>query len=455
MSASLAIAPTSNQTSRFRAPWSLFWVGFTVRIALLAIGKIYVLRTLMDHLAFGSEAGHIARAIIQGRGYADPFAWGHSGPTAWLAPGFPLFLACVFKLFGVYSRGSAFVVLATQCFFNAIMALWIWEIGARCFSRRVASIAAWIWALSPWTMMVSLMLIWETSISTAIFTGIFLLSLRMRAIGGSGGFTWARWFAWGIGWSTLAVLNPSLCLFCPVAGIWLMCGDVWPLARKLAGAAIAAAIVLATLAPWCIRNEIVFHKFIPARGNLGAELCLGNCHGIGGVIGQWDNPNQLLGSQNEYLQLGEAAFNEKCLREFKQVLRQRPKEFLKMSLLRLDFYWFGVQQTFGAPLGAALSRALYAFLGLGGVFGVLVAWRRKRPGADLFALALLVVPAMYYIVETQERYRIPLEPLLYLLTIYLVAAAEKNWRMGWSSKPAPTLSVEANAEPAATVPKAA
>ena len=415
----------------FRAPWILFWFGLGLRLFFLTVGHLYVLPTYMDHFKFGSEGGHIARALVEGRGFADPFVWGRSGPTAWLAPGYPLFMGGVFKVFGVYSLGSAWVLFAVQCLFNAAMARWIWEIGVRCFNRRVGQIAGWIWALSPWAMLWALMLLWETSISTALFMWALLLTLRLRGIGGEGGYTWGRWTAWGFAWGLLALINPSICLFTPVAGIWTLFGKEWPMARKLQGATLAGTVFVLMLAPWWVRNERVFHKFIPVRGNLGAELCLGNCHGTEGVIGQWDNPNLLIGHGNDYMRQGEIAYNNAGMQEFKQVVKERPREFLEMTLMRIDFYWFGVARTYGGNFGGELTDLLYSFCGLGGIVGAWVAWRRKLPGSDLIGMALVVMPLMYYIVETQERYRQPLEPVLYLLTIYAVTVAERSWRISW------------------------
>jgi hypothetical protein len=81
--------------------------------------------------------GRIARALVTGRGYADPFL-GHSGPTAWVTPLFPLILSGIFKLFGVYSTLSAWVVLSFDSLLNALMIPLIWEVGERCFSLRTA-----------------------------------------------------------------------------------------------------------------------------------------------------------------------------------------------------------------------------------------------------------------------------------------------------------------------------
>ncbi len=429
--------PMESRAAEFKAPWDIFWIGLAVRLVFLTIGKFYVLSSMLDYTKYGSEAGHIARALLQGRGYSDPFDWAHTGATAWLSPGYPLLMTGVFKLFGIYSHRSAWVILAIQCVFNAAMARWVWEIGSRCFGRRVGSVAGWIVALSPWAMLYALMLVWETSISTALFMWAIVLTLRLRGVGGEAnstesGYTWTRWTAWGFAWGMVALFNPSILIFLPCAGIWLLLGHEWPLARRIAGATVAGVLFLAMMAPWWIRNERVFHKFIPARGNLGVEFCYGNCHGIGGVLGQWDD---LPWGIEEYQRLGEVAYDHARMQDFKDVVRHNPLQFVEMSLLRLNFYWFGVTGNMGNGIGADLSQSIYAFAGLGGLIGAWLAWRRKLPASGLFALAILTMPTLYYFVETQERYRQPLEPLLYVLAIFAVLSAEKSWRVRWFSSP--------------------
>ena len=49
-------------------------------------------RTADDHFEFGWEMGRIARALASGYGFANPFN-GHSGPTAWTPPLYPLIIA--------------------------------------------------------------------------------------------------------------------------------------------------------------------------------------------------------------------------------------------------------------------------------------------------------------------------------------------------------------------------
>src|ERR1700710_1246947 len=85
-----------------RLPHRLFWVGLALRVAYIPLAHTYKIRLILDHFQFGWEMGRIARALVTGYGFANPFN-GHSGPTAWTPPLYPLLLAGVFKFFGIYT----------------------------------------------------------------------------------------------------------------------------------------------------------------------------------------------------------------------------------------------------------------------------------------------------------------------------------------------------------------
>src|SRR6202166_1022042 len=141
-------APSRPKQERFRPPWLVFWVAFAVRVLYLTLAHTYRFRPYDDHMLFGEEMGRIARALATGYGFSDPFR-GHTGPTAWVGPLFPLLLAGVFKLFGVFSPLSAWVILTPNSLFSAVTTLTIWESAARGFKHKVAGWPACIWALSP------------------------------------------------------------------------------------------------------------------------------------------------------------------------------------------------------------------------------------------------------------------------------------------------------------------
>src|SRR5271170_8044533 len=143
--------------------WPIFWVGLAVRIAYMTLAHTYRIRPYEDHFDFGWEMARIARALVNGYGYAEPFIIGHTGPTAWLPPAYTLLIAAAFKLFGVYTPLSAWMLLAVNSVFSAATALAIYEIATRCFNRRVALWSAWIWALYPAAMQFAVRWVWEMS----------------------------------------------------------------------------------------------------------------------------------------------------------------------------------------------------------------------------------------------------------------------------------------------------
>ena len=89
-----------------RLAMRLFWAGLVLRVAYMTLAHTFRMRGIEDHFQFGWEMGRIARALATGYGFADPFN-GHSGPTAWTPPLYPLLLGGVFKVFGVYTLLSA------------------------------------------------------------------------------------------------------------------------------------------------------------------------------------------------------------------------------------------------------------------------------------------------------------------------------------------------------------
>src|SRR5512143_2021093 len=121
-----AMQQSNSMASRFAEWWrkaraSLRWfvlIAFTFRVGTVVLLHTYKFRTNDLNFSFGWEMGRIGAAIATGRGFGDPFE-GHTGLTAWEPPLYPYLIAGVFKIFGVYSLASAFVMLALSSLFSA------------------------------------------------------------------------------------------------------------------------------------------------------------------------------------------------------------------------------------------------------------------------------------------------------------------------------------------------
>ena len=414
--------------SLLMTPWRLFWVALFVRLAVIGIFHYYNLHPREDHYGFGYEMGRIARALATGRGYADPFR-GHSGPTAWIAPIFPLLLGGIFKVFGIYSKLSAVVILSFDSLLNALIIPLLWETGERCFNARVGRWSAWIWALYPAAMQFAVKWVWEMTLTAFLFQLALLLALRMGRVGGRSGDgpSWRRWLGFGLVWGLIALTNPSPLLFLPVCGVWILArsGKAWM--KQLPQAVCAGLLFFALIAPWTLRNQQIFHAFVPFRSNFGAELYLGNGPGANGFLMEYDHPNLSAEQYRLYVQMGEVSYTAWRGRLVGQLIRSYPVRFARLCLLRADFYWFGVPNPSGHP-ASDFGRALnYGFASCAGLLGLVLALRRRIPAAGLFAAAFLVLPVAYYIVTAHARFRHPLEPLITMLGVYLFQQAETRW----------------------------
>jgi 4-amino-4-deoxy-L-arabinose transferase-like glycosyltransferase len=446
--------PTPNT---LRAPARIFWVAFLVRILYMTLAHTYRIRVSEDHFQFGWEAGRIARALLTGYGYSDPFAnayLAHTGPTAWLPPLYPLLLAAIFRVFGVFTLKSAWVLFTIQSAFSAATALATWEIAARCFSRRIALWSAWLWALYPAAMQYAVRWPWEMTITTALFAFTLVLALRLRgiesdkrpAISGkknadSGGQLTTYhlplttdWLLFGLLWGLIALSNSTLLIFLPICGVWILLPTLHR-PHALRDATLAALLFLACIAPWTIRNQRVFHAFIPLRGNLGAEMYMGNGPGSNGLLMEYYHPFQAPEQLRLYASLGEVRYVAQRGALARAFIAAHPAHFAADTARRIFFFWIGVPHPSDEAWYNEAGRTLnFAFLSLAGLLGLALALRRRIPAAGLFAFAFLLLPIPYYLVTVHARFRHPLEPLICILAVYLFQSAERPTRPSTSAR---------------------
>jgi len=440
-----------------RAPTRIFWVGFLVRVLYLTLAHTYRIRLAEDHFQFGWEAGRIARALLTGYGYSDPFAnayIAHTGPTAWLPPLYPLLLATIFRVFGVFTLKSAWVLFTIQSAFSAATARATWEIAARCFSRRVALWSAWLWALYPAAMQYAVRWPWEMTITTALFAFTLVLALRLRGIGNESQSPrtsnleprTSQWLLFGLLWALIALSNSTLLIFLPVCGLWILLptlrnpgapfmarsdmggvgshrmGGIKP---NFIGPTLAALLFLACIAPWTIRNQSVFHTFIPLRGNLGAEMYMGNGPGSNGLLMEYDHPFQSPEQLRLYASLGEVRYVAQRGELANAFIAAHPAHFAADVARRVYFFWAGVPHPSDEAWYNEAGRTLnFSFISVVGLLGLGLALRRRIPAAGLFAWAFLLLPVPYYLVTVHARFRHPLEPLICILAVYLFQSAE-------------------------------
>ena len=377
----------------------------------------------------------VARALVTGYGYADPFN-GHTGPTAWVPPLYPMLIAAVFKVCGIYSALSGWVLLTLNSVFSAATAVFIYQIAARCYNRRVALWSAWIWALYPAAMQYAVRWIWEISLTCFLFTAVLALAIKMRGIGDPPGVkprqtpnqTMADWLLFGLLWGLIALSNSTLLLFLPVCGLWILAQKpkiASPTKAVFLRSIASGLVFLAVVAPWMIRNDRVFHTFVPFRSNFGAELYVGDGPGATGF-----RYGELIGPAKDaqyqlYVRMGEIAYTHYRGELAKAWIREHPARFAALSLKRFYFFWASVPHpSMRHPSRDYVRQIDFCLASIAGLLGLSLSLKRHAPAAWLFAWAFLLLPLTYYFVTVEARFRHPLEPLIVILSVYLFQSAQ-------------------------------
>jgi|HubBroStandDraft_6_1064221.scaffolds.fasta_scaffold35988_2 4-amino-4-deoxy-L-arabinose transferase-like glycosyltransferase len=190
-------------------------------------------------------------------------------PTLSRLPGYPVFLAAIFTLFGI---GNFRAVLLVQVLFDLGTCYLIADLAWRLFSSERAAKAAFaLAALCPFLANYAASALTET---LEIFFTALALDLAVRGLGnGEATTTPARprliWLGSGLSVGAAILLRPDGGILLAALGGYLL----WLLVRRMRSATSARAILwagalltlgaLAPLIPWTLRNLHTLHRFEP------------------------------------------------------------------------------------------------------------------------------------------------------------------------------------------------
>jgi hypothetical protein len=377
------------------------WVQSPVVVFVLALAIRLALASQMLPQKAGqyfferNEAAHIAWAVSTGHGFSSPWPDTPFLPTAQQPPLYPLLLAGIFKLCGVYSYRSLWIAIVLNASFAALTAVAILGIGKRVFCPAVGVLAAWTWSCLLLEAAASDRL-WESSLSALLLITAVALLPKLKSSSHLPG-----WLLFGVLAGLAALNNTSLIAVFPFFWVWL-----WYAHRRRGESANRAllssiAVCVLVLVPWTIRNYAVFHQFIPIRDNVGLELWVGNRH----------DTDFSIENVAEFNRLGEVRFMQTKRDLALQSIRAHPGQFVRAMAWRSYRYWV-------APDGS-----VWRWISLLAWIGMVVMVRREKFDAVPFAIVLLVFPIIYYVTHSHVTYRYPIEPEILLCAAYAVVTA--------------------------------
>jgi hypothetical protein len=405
--------------------WLIFLVALGARLSFAQYQERKFPHDVLAPAMFSQETGSIAKSLATGKGFSSPFGK-DTGPTAWLTPVYPLLVAGIFRVFGIFTRASFFAVVLLNALFSSGVCLPIFYAGKRIAGPGVASGAAWLWALFPNAVMFPFEWVWDTSLAALLGASILWATIELAE-----SQRWRDWCLYGLLWGFTLMTNPSLGSLLPFLLGWATYRAYR--AQQPRGtefhakkpALVALSIAILCCLPWTIRNYIVFHRLVPLRSNLPLELYIGNNENYA-PRAAW--PPQITKERElvRYFHMGEIGFMEEEKRKALAFMRAYPGVEVRLIADRFVAFWTGLVHPWQAFLSAeSLVRVLLlcsTISALGGLLGIAaLLWKRSAYVIPLAAYPV-VFPWLYYLTHSNLRYRHPVDPVVLLLGAIAVAS---------------------------------
>jgi len=389
-------------------------IGLVIRFFL-----IFTVAEPIDRDA--KEYYDIAQNLVAGNG----FSIDGIEPTARRSPGYPFFLAILIAVCGAAPQ----VLYVVQALINLLTIYFVFlalkYVDVKSHFRLLVIL---IFSLS--TSFIYINVLYAEILTMFVVALILFISLWPTLRARSGLQSLLIGFAVG----GLIYLRPTF-LYLPVfmlAGIVIL--KLFNRRFPVRNFIIITGIALLTLAPWTIRNYIVFHKFIPLVSAGGGELWGANFEITDRAV--WNSvsdiqkyegqrtANHALQNRltNEY-RLKYNLENPEDLNRFlsqqgKAIILAHPFRYALISVNRLMIFWFS--PPIGSATLKAISPAVFVLvllfkytLTILAIFGLCKFARQDFQGAFVWLAILLYLTLLHAVTHSIQRYFLPVIPLVY------------------------------------------
>ncbi len=382
-------------------------------------------RQALSVIPFLLEPGNIAYSLAAGKGFSSPFRV-DTGPTAWTTPVYPLLVAGVFRVFGVYTFPAYIAAVVLNILFSTVACVPLFFAGKRIGGAGLAAMASWLWAVFP-NAIVFTVSIWDVSLSALLVASIVWATVSL-----SESRHLRAWLGYGFLWGLALMTNATLLVLLPFLLGWLVFRT-----RELRRPVLAAGVALACCVPWTIRNYAVFHTFVPLRSVAGLQLWMGNNERTQGGWAGALHPIDDSAEREKYVQMGEVAYMEEKSQEALRFMLADPWREARLIGSRFVVFWSGGSQHPAQEFWNAQSlrfRGLLLFnllAAIGALAGIAALWREHHRYTFPIAVFPILYPLASYMAIASARYRLPVDPVVLLLT----AVAIQKWGLPLRKSP--------------------
>ena len=391
-----------SRLAQLNFPPVLISLGVALRLGWVLVMPPVQLSDAKDYMT-------LAQNLLQTGTYFD-LETGHR-LLAFRAPGYPAFLAAAMRLLG----DNTWMPAATNVILFICSALLLASAAKALGGKHGQFIALLLFALWPSD-------IFATGQAGSESISLFLLTAALWLFSLSDAYGAKASVAAGFLGGAVALTRPTLLLLPLLWALFMLVGPN-PL-RRLRQLMIASIVMVATIAPWTLRNYRVLHAFVPVSTNGGDVFYRANNDlASGGYTAAAEKDLSALQDQ------GEAEWNRESFKEGEHWIRTHPVQFLKLAVLKgmifvredeTGIYWSmarGHQNT--GPAYVALQVLSNTWWLVVCFLGLVALWRYDlipNAQAALLASGFVLLVVVHMVFESQSRYRMPgMGPLILVI----------------------------------------
>jgi len=348
--------------------------------------------------------------LVSGKGYMvkNPFIPSEGYYYSWRPPGFPLFLAGVYYLFG-HSYLAAKIFLAIIGSFSAVPCYFI---GRRMFDKTTGILAMLCITLYPTFIFFTGYLAPETLTLFCILVFMFFLTRDMER------HSLLNYILAGVFLGYSILCRTIMSLFFIFVFLWMAFNykNKMEIIKRLLLLVLFMVIIVL---PWIIRNYYIHHTFVFNSTDGGQAFYINN------------NPQALkepsgfayFYNTEEFKGLNEIEVSRILYTRAVEFIKTHTLDFLKLIWRRFLNFWSPFPHTISGP-GKTYSRThqilsgLYTIplfiLAIIGFFYSLKNWRKL----SIFYFLIIYYSGTYILVRATIRYRMPIEPYLILFASF-------------------------------------
>ena len=359
-------------------------------------------------------------------------------PTARRSPGYPIFLAGIITIFGSNPR----ILYISQAMIN-ILTIFLIFLSLKYINVKSSLRLFIVLLFSLSTSFIYINVLYAEILTMFVITLVLLLAVHS----GIQSRPFQQSFLTGILLGLLVHLRPTF-LYLPFFMIFsIIIIKIFKPRFKIRNHLVTVTVALIVVAPWTIRNYVVFRQFIPLVSAGGGELWGTNFeindrvvwHSVSDIEKYEDQRTASHIRQNALITQYRSQYdlqNPEDLNRFlskqgQTIILHHPFRYALLCFNRLMIFWFS------PPIGSTSLKAfspvifvvilLFKYsLTILAIFGLFKFARQDFQGAFVWLAILLYLTLLHAVTHSIQRYFLPVIPLMYFGLGYLLNSVRNN-----------------------------